>query len=64
MKISLLSLCVFLTLSFSVSAKTVFISDIDDTIKMTGDKHQTTGRPVVDLLLHTQNKIIQECKRR
>lgn len=37
MKITLLSLCALLTISFnSVSAKTIVISDIDDTIKMTG----------------------------
>lgn len=36
MKISILSFLALLTLSFSVSAKTLIISDIDDTIKMTG----------------------------
>lgn len=36
MKISILSFLALLTLSFSVSAKTIVISDIDDTIKMTG----------------------------
>lgn len=36
MKISFLSFLALLTLSFSVSAKTIVISDIDDTIKMTG----------------------------
>lgn len=36
MKTTLLSFCALLTLSFSVSAKTIVISDIDDTIKMTG----------------------------
>lgn len=37
MKITILSLCALLAISFnSVSAKTLVISDIDDTIKMTG----------------------------
>lgn len=37
MKITILSLCALFALSFnSVSAKTMIISDIDDTIKMTG----------------------------